>query len=60
MKQFIIDKMSDLLSRKFLALILSTGLLWYGKIDQMMWLTVVGAYLGANVADKYFQSKTKG
>ncbi len=60
MKDIIIKKLSEFFSRKLFLLILSTIMLYHGKIDQILWLTVAMAFIGSNIAEKYFESQKKG
>lgn len=49
--------LTNLFSRKFLALVLGTYMLYLKDIDQYVWLAIVAAYLGSNIADKYLANK---
>jgi hypothetical protein len=44
-------------SRKFLALVLATVVLFYNKIGEYTWGAVVGLYLGANLLDSKIKKK---
>lgn len=59
MQGLIVTKILNFIGTKFIGFMFGTVLLWYGKIDQIIWLTLTAAYMGANVADKYFESKKK-
>jgi len=55
-----LDKFLDnLLSKKFLCLILATVLLARGLLSGQDWVIVAGIYLGSNVAQK-FVTKNNG
>jgi hypothetical protein len=43
--------------RKFVILILSTGLLCLGKIDSWQWLIIAGLYIGVNLAQDWILKK---
>lgn len=46
------ERLSGLLSRKFLAFGVASIALFMKLIDGWMWLTVAGVYLGANLLQK--------
>jgi hypothetical protein len=49
-------KWGGMLSRKFIGLILATVLVWFAKIDDQVWLWVMVAYIGGNVANKFIDN----
>lgn len=46
--------------RKFLGFILSTALLWFGKVSDEIWCVAFIAYVGSNVAQKALLSVKGG
>jgi hypothetical protein len=60
MKELIASKIFNLMGTKFMGFIAATIMLWNGKIDQMIWVTVAAAYMGADVAGKYLEAKKGG
>jgi hypothetical protein len=46
------DRLNGLLSRKFLAFVIATVLVFMGKIEGWMWAGIAGAYLGINLLQK--------
>lgn len=44
-------------SRKLFVLIISTALVYFGKIDGWVWLFVCLAYVGGNLIDKLIELK---
>jgi len=47
----------DFASRKFIVLVLATGLLWWGKVEDDIWLYVALAFIGTNIVQKYIEGK---
>lgn len=45
------------LSRKLFVFVISTVLLFLGKISELAWLTVASVYMATNLAEKYLAIK---
>ena len=46
------ERILNLLSRKFILLVGATVLLWYGHIDQYVWLGIAAVWAGFSTVQK--------
>lgn len=59
MKELFAIKILNLMGTKFMGFLAATIMLCYGKIDQMIWMAIAAAYMGADVAGKYLDTKNQ-
>ena len=53
-----LKKVADkIISKKFIALIIASGMLWFGKLDSQNYVFIIGICLAANGAEKIFIKK---